>query len=31
VACGIKKCTKCPQALKKQLQDIDQAKREQET
>jgi len=31
VACGVKKCTKCPQALKKQLQDIDQAKREQET
>jgi hypothetical protein len=30
VACGVKKCTKCPQALKKQLQDIDQAKREQE-
>ncbi len=31
MACGIKKCTKCPQAFKKQLQDIDQAKREQET
>jgi len=31
VACGVKKCTKCPQAFKKQLQDIDQAKREQET
>ncbi len=31
MACGIKKCTKCPPALKKQLQDIDQAKREQET
>jgi hypothetical protein len=30
VACGVNKCTKCPQALKKQLQDIDQAKREQE-
>jgi hypothetical protein len=31
VACGVKKCTKCPQALKKQLQDIDKAKREHET
>jgi hypothetical protein len=31
VACGVKKCTKCPQALKKQLQDIDQAKKKQET
>ncbi len=31
VACGVKKCTKCPRALEKQLQDIDQAKREQET
>ncbi len=31
VACGVKKCTKCPQALKKQLHDIDQVKREQET
>jgi hypothetical protein len=31
VACGVKKCTKCPQALKKQLQDIDQTKRQQET
>jgi hypothetical protein len=31
MACGVKKCTKCPQALKNQLQDIDQAKREQET
>jgi len=31
VACGVKKCTKWPQALKKQLQDINQAKREQET
>jgi hypothetical protein len=30
VACGVKKCTKCPQALKKQFQDIDQVKREQE-
>jgi len=31
VACGVKKCTKCPQALKKHLQDIDQAKKKQET
>ncbi len=31
VACEVKKCTKCPQALKKQLQDIDKAKRKQET
>jgi hypothetical protein len=31
VAYGVKKCTKCPKALIKQLQDIDQAKREQET
>jgi hypothetical protein len=31
VACGVKKCTKCPQAFKKQLQDIDKVKREQET